>query len=67
MPRYQFEKDLTHLEQVIPLLVRGNALGLPYWRRRITSLSMHQDLIPDGIKRVARLVRLFDQIEHKST
>ncbi|RDJ98180.1 hypothetical protein DLM46_34570 [Paraburkholderia lacunae] len=66
MSRDQFEKDLTHLEQVIPLLVHGNPFALSYWRRRVTSLLTHQDLLPDGTRRVTRLLKVFDEIERTS-
>ncbi|MGF6902189.1 hypothetical protein P3T22_003466 [Paraburkholderia sp. GAS348] len=67
MLHHQFEEDLTHLERIIPLLIPGSPLGLSYWRRRITSLSTHQRLVPDGRTRVSRLLRLFDKIERTST
>jgi hypothetical protein len=63
----QFEVELTHLEQIIPLLAPGSPLGLRYWRRRIISLSAHQRLLPDGRTRVARLLVLFDEIERRPT
>jgi hypothetical protein len=66
MSRYQFERDLTHLEQIIPLLVRGNPLALAYWRRRVTSLSTQQGLLPDGTRRVTRLLKAFDEVERTS-
>ena len=56
----QFEDDLKHLEQIVPLLASGSPLGLPYWRRRIASLSAHQDLLPNGKSRVTRLLQLFN-------
>jgi hypothetical protein len=62
----QFEGELRHLEQVIPLLAPGSPLGLGYWRRRIMALSAHQRLLPDGKTRVARLLELFDGIERRS-
>jgi hypothetical protein len=58
----QFEDELTHLEYVIPLLVPDSPLGLPYWRRRIVSLSAHQRLLSDGKIRVDRLLMLVDEI-----
>ena len=63
MARYQFEGDLTHLERIIPLLVHGNPLALAYWRRRISSLSPQQSLLPDGTRRVTRLLNVFDEVE----
>lgn len=63
MQHQQFEQDLTHLELIIPLLARGNPLALRYWRRRIVSLSAWQHLVPDGGKRVTRLLALFNDIE----
>jgi hypothetical protein len=63
MSRHQFETDLTHLEQIIPLLVGGNPLALSYWRRRISSLSTQQGLLPDGKRRVIRLLDVFDEVE----
>jgi hypothetical protein len=61
MSRYQFETDLTHLEQLIPLIVRGNPLALSYRRRRISSLSTQQGPLPDGNRRVTRLLNVFDE------
>jgi hypothetical protein len=63
MSRYQFETDLTHLEQIIPLLTRGNPFALSYWRCRVSSLSPQQSLLPDGKRRVTRLLHLFDEVE----
>jgi hypothetical protein len=63
MSRYQFEADLTHLEHIIPLLLRGNPLALSYWRRRLSSLSAQQSLLPDGNRRVTRLLQVFDEVE----
>jgi hypothetical protein len=63
MSRYQFEADLTHLEQIIPLLLRGNPLSLPYWRGRVSSLSAQQSLLPDVNRRVTRLLQVFDEVE----
>jgi hypothetical protein len=58
----QFEDELTHLEQIVPFLVPSSPLGIPYWRRRVTSLSAHQRLLADGKTRVTRLLKLFDEI-----
>jgi hypothetical protein len=62
----QFESELTHLEHIVPFLAPGSALGLPYWRHRLISLSAHQRLLPDGKTRVTRLLTLFDGIERPS-
>jgi hypothetical protein len=59
----QFEDDLIHLEQIVPLLASGSPLGLSYWRRRIASLSAHQDVLPKGKTRVIRLFRLSSKLE----
>jgi hypothetical protein len=67
MLHYQFEEDLTHLEQIIPQLLKGNPLGLSYWRRRVSELTVYQGLVPDGTKRVTRLLRLFEEIERTMT
>jgi hypothetical protein len=66
MSRDQFERDLTHLERIIPLLVHGNPLALSYWRDRVTSLSTQQGLLPDGTRRVTRLLNVFDEVERAS-
>jgi hypothetical protein len=63
---HQLEKDLTHLEHIVPQLVANSALGLVYWRRRIASLETAQALLPDGARRVTRLLLLFDQIDSES-
>ncbi|WP_367842362.1 hypothetical protein [Paraburkholderia sp. DGU8] len=67
MLHHQFEDELKHLEQITPRLVRGSPLGIRYWRRRVTALSMHQRLVPDGASRVTRLLGLFDQLEREAT
>jgi hypothetical protein len=61
-----FEMDLAHLERIVPQLVATSPLGLEYWRGRITSLKSMQELDPNCIKRVTRLLRLVDQIEGRS-
>ncbi|MGF6780169.1 hypothetical protein P3T21_005398 [Paraburkholderia sp. GAS334] len=61
-----FEKDLAHLERIVPQLVATSPLGLEYWRDRIISLKSMQELNPHCIKRVTRLLRLVDQIEGRS-
>lgn len=63
MSSAQFERDLTHLERIIPLLVHGNPLALAYWRGRVLSLSPQQSLLPDGTRRVTRLRNVFDEVE----
>lgn len=63
MPSYQFEKDLIHLERIIPLLVYGNPLALSYWRARVSSLSVQQNLLADGPRRVTRLLDVFNEVE----
>jgi hypothetical protein len=63
----QFEDDLRHLEQIVPFLASDSPLGLPYWRRRIASLSPFQRLLPDGESRVTRLLKRFDEIERSLT
>lgn len=67
MSRDQFERDLTHLEQIVPFLLQDSALGMPYWRRRVASLSRHQSLLPDGAKRVKRLLGVFDEMERAAS
>ncbi|MGF6240232.1 MULTISPECIES: hypothetical protein [Paraburkholderia] len=66
MSLHEFAKDLAHLEYVVPLLERGNPLSLPYWRNRVTALQAQQSLLPDGTKRVARLLKLFNEFERES-
>jgi hypothetical protein len=63
MSLHEFAKDLAHLEYVLPLLERGNPLSLTYWRQRVTALEAQQVLLPDGTKRVARLLKLFNEFE----
>ncbi|CAE6767638.1 hypothetical protein R69927_06960 [Paraburkholderia domus] len=67
MSLHEFAKDLAHLEYVLPLLERGNPLSLPYWRQRVTALEAQQTLLPDGTKRVARLLKLFNEFERTGT
>jgi hypothetical protein len=66
MSLHEFSKDLAHLEYVLPLLERCNPLSLPYWRQRVTALEAQQALLPDGTKRVARLLKLFNEFERRS-
>jgi hypothetical protein len=63
MSLHDFASDLAHLEYVLPRLRRGNPLSLTYWRRRVTALEAQQTLLPDGAKRVARLLKLFNEFE----
>jgi hypothetical protein len=63
MSLHEFAKDLAHLEYVLPLLERGNPLSLPYWRKRVAALETQQALLPDGARRVARLLKLFNEFE----
>jgi len=63
MSRDLFSKDLSHLEYVLPLLERSSPFSLAYWRSRVTSLVAQQDLLPDGTRRVTRLLRLLNEIE----
>jgi hypothetical protein len=63
MSLHEFAKDLAHLEYVVPLLERGSPPSLPYWRNRVTALQAHQSLLPDGTKRVTRLLKLFAEFE----
>ena len=66
MSLHEFSKDLAHLEYVLPLLERGNPLSIPYWRQRVAALEAQQALLPDGTKRVARLLKLFNEFERRS-
>jgi hypothetical protein len=67
MSHHQLEKDLTHLEQILPQLVANNVLGLVYWRQRITALETAQTLLPGSASRVTRLRFMFDQIDNGIT
>ncbi|SDG21651.1 hypothetical protein [Paraburkholderia phenazinium] len=66
MSLHEFAKDLAHLEYVVPLLERGNPLSMSYWRQRVACLEAQQALLPDGKKRVARLLKLFNEFERVS-
>ncbi|MGF6722926.1 hypothetical protein P3T43_002278 [Paraburkholderia sp. GAS41] len=63
MSLHEFAKDLAHLEYVLPLLDRGNPLSLAYWRQRVAALETQQALLPDGARRVARLLKLVNEFE----
>ncbi|MFM0001363.1 hypothetical protein PQR57_10060 [Paraburkholderia dipogonis] len=63
MSHHQLEKDLAHLEHILPQLVTNNVLGLVYWRQRITALETAQTLLPGSARRVTRLRFMFDQID----
>ncbi|RDK01037.1 hypothetical protein [Paraburkholderia lacunae] len=67
MSHHEFAKDLTHLEYVLPLIHRSNSLSVTYWRHRITSLVAQQALLPDGTKRVTRLLNLLNEFERETT
>jgi hypothetical protein len=67
MSHHQLEKDLTHLEHILPQLVANSVLGLVYWRQRITALETAQTLPPGGARRVTRLLCMFDQIDSRIT
>ncbi|ABE29168.1 hypothetical protein Bxe_A3830 [Paraburkholderia xenovorans LB400] len=60
---HQLEQDLAHLEHIFPQLVANSALGLGYWRQRITALETEQGSLPDGARRVTRLLSMIDQID----
>ncbi|MEA3128317.1 MAG: hypothetical protein QOF46_112 [Paraburkholderia sp.] len=68
MSNYPFESELAHLEQIIPFLMTAPPLGLPYWRRRILSLSPDETRLPPGtLQRIGRLMDVFETIEHKAS
>lgn len=68
MSNYPFESDLAHLEQIIPFLMSAPLLGLPYWRRRILSLSPAEGRLPPGsAKRIGRLMDVFEKIEREAS
>ncbi|MFL9893439.1 hypothetical protein SAMN02787142_2565 [Burkholderia sp. WP9] len=60
---HQLEQDLVHLEHILPQLVANSALGMVYWRQRITALETAQSLLPDGARRVTRLLSMINQID----
>jgi hypothetical protein len=62
LSHHQLEKDLKHLERVIPHLVVTGPFELAYWRRRITALKSTQELLPEGTKRVTRLLSMLDKM-----
>ncbi|MFM0286408.1 hypothetical protein [Paraburkholderia megapolitana] len=66
MANFQFEKDLTHLESIIPHLSGEISFGFAYWGRRIGSLSAHSHLTLREAGRVARLVNELDRLERAS-
>ncbi|MFM0054806.1 hypothetical protein [Paraburkholderia phytofirmans] len=67
MSHHQLEKDLAHLEHILPQLVANNVLGLVYWRQRIAALETAQTLLPGGARRVSRLLTMFDEIDSETT
>jgi len=66
MSRDLFAKDLSHLEYVLPRLEHGDPFSKAYWRSRVTSLVAQQDLLPDGTRRVTRLLKLLNEFEQVS-
>ena len=60
---HQFEDELAHLERVIPQLTANGPFGLAYWRGRIAALEAVQASLPNGARRVARLLIAFKRIE----
>jgi hypothetical protein len=68
MSNYPFESELAHLEQIIPFLMTAPPLGLPYWRRRILSLSPVETRLPPGtLQRIGRLMDVFEKIEREAS
>lgn len=66
MANFQFEKDLAHLESIVPHVGGETAFGFVYWRRRVDSLSAHCPLTLVEARRVARLVNELDRLERAS-
>jgi hypothetical protein len=63
---HQFEKELAHLERIIPRLAANTPLGLTYWRDRIAALEAVQASLPNGARRLTRLLIAFKRIENRS-
>jgi hypothetical protein len=63
---HYFEDDLAHLERIVPQLAANSPLGLAYWRGRIAALEAVQGSLPDGARRVTRLLIAFKRIEKRS-
>ena len=66
VPHQQLEDDLAHLERIVPQLAANSPLGLAYWRGRIAALEAVQGSLPDGARRVTRLLIAFKRIEKRS-
>ncbi|WP_208328205.1 hypothetical protein [Paraburkholderia caballeronis] len=66
MLHHQFEKELTHLELVFPLLAAGGPFALSYWRSRATALSAYQSVVPSGALRIVWLLDMLDRIEQQA-
>ncbi|MFC5427992.1 hypothetical protein ACFPTO_04090 [Paraburkholderia denitrificans] len=66
MLHHQFEKELAHLELIVPLLAEDGPFALSYWRRRMTALLADQSVIPSGARRIVRLLDLLDKIEQET-
>jgi exonuclease VII small subunit len=66
MANFQFEKDLAHLESIVPHVGGETTSGFAYWRRRIESLSAHCQLTLSEARRVARLAHELDRLEYAS-
>ena len=66
MANFLFEKDLAHLESIIPHLSKETSSGFAYWGRRVGSLSAHCHLTLCEARRVARLVSELDRLERAS-
>lgn len=62
MLHHQFEKELTHLELIFPLLAAGGPFALSYWRSRAMALSAHQGVVPSGARRIVWLLDILDRI-----
>jgi hypothetical protein len=63
---HHFEDDLAHLERIVPQLAVNSPLGLPYWRGRIAALEAVQGSLPNGARRVTRLLIAFERIQKRS-
>jgi hypothetical protein len=58
---HQLEKDLTHLERIVPQLLLNTQQARVYWHARLTALKAIQATLPDGARRVTRLLNLLEK------
>lgn len=66
MDHYQVEKDIQHLEQVIPRISADDPIPLSYWRDRVDRVSSAV-VVPSQYGRVKRLIAALESLEARAS